>query len=261
MLREYLTVDYPNYVMVWDSQVLAGSPPSAPIASDGPDEPGLRTFNRLIGSLGQAPCRLTASGVGPRSWAEGVVQDIHHFHELGHQVAGLVPAIGVFVDSRSYGGAAAWAHRQLHEVRSATSHLHNATTAVPPYGFNTWASQRETQLWQQARDMVASAKAYMVAPFWTAFCLAFGRTGWCALLILDWASPASAQPGGGGDEGPALPQWLRTSAQVATHLREQGIHGPAMLGLLSSAIASSEADDYAEFARPVLDILCLFDRH
>ena len=186
-----------------------------------------------------------------------MVQDIHHFHELGHQVAGLVPAIRVFVDSRSYGGAAAWAHRQLHEVRSATSHLHNATTAVPPYGFNTWASQRETQLWQQAQDMVASAKAYVVAPFWTAFCLAFGRMGWCALLVLDWATPASAQPGGGGDEGPDLPQWLRTSAQVATHLREQGIHGPAMLGLLSSAIASREADDYAEFARPVLDILCL----
>ena len=27
MLREYLTVEYPNYVMVWDSQVLAGSRP------------------------------------------------------------------------------------------------------------------------------------------------------------------------------------------------------------------------------------------
>ena len=190
ILMEYLGEEHPQHVHIWNAQTASGASPTEPISTWRNDDGGLALFNRLIsqGPVGNRPVGIVPPTM---SWASQVVQDIRHFHHEGYRVGGLVQAVGTYVDSRGYGAATNWAHRQLHLVYSLVYDLHNQTNAVPPSGFNQWASNREVQLWALARSG-QRPRSQPGLTFPMLLCLATARPAACGLFLM---GVVQAQPG------------------------------------------------------------------
>ena len=258
ILMEFLAERFPRYVHMWNAQTAGGVDPRAPIQPWTEDRAGLDVFNNLLAQGMVGPQVTPAPYASQPSWAAQVVRDVRQFHHDGYRVGGLVQAIGCYVDGRGYGAHTAWAHRQLHTVYSMTCELHNLTTSVPPAHFNSWASNREVQLWALSQSKATRfASTGMPLMIQAVVCSTFRNPLWCAISGLVMAK---AQPGGGpvqGEEpqGMTLPQWLVAVARTMSLLQNAGMSGPDILGLLSSVAQERGDPRYQTFSNTVIEII------